>query len=137
MTPATRTAARRSRRCLGQATLLVALSLPALPANAASALERQVYDDIMAKVTGYHGFREPKVMAACIDWDAPNFSGFRVAKVFITYTNEGSDVPVFIGRLAQDAKYRCKQWRKSEKVDCRCQMVDMNGKNVVEAPAEH
>ena len=52
----------------------------------------------------------------------------------MAYTAETSDVPVFLGRLENDAKHGCKVWAKKEKIDCTCQMLDKNGKNVLRQP---
>ena len=91
----------------------------------------------MERVDYYGSLNEPKVMAACIDWEASNASGIYVHNVFSTYTSMGTDVPVFLSELARDAEFRCKQWTKSEKIDCTCQMLDSNGKNVLKVPARN
>ena len=69
-----------------------------------------------------------------IYWDAPTASGFNVYNAFSYPTGEGSDIPIFSGELAQSAKYDCKKWVKSENIDCTCQMLDSNGKNVLKVP---
>ena len=74
-------------------------------------------------------------MAICIDWDAQTESGIYIHNAFTTYTGITSDAPIFAGELARDAKYRCKQWAKSENIGCTCQMLDSNGKNVLKVPA--
>ena len=76
---------------------------------------------------------EPKVMAACIDWNASNEFGVYVHNVFSYYTGMTSDIPIFASELGHGAMTWCKDWRKDEKVDCTCQMLDKNGKNVLKS----
>ena len=89
----------------------------------------------MEKLKYYGPLNEPKVMVICVDWDAPSASGIHIRNAFTTYTSITSDAPIFAGELARDAKYRCKKWAKAENIDCTCQMLDSNGKNVLKVPA--
>ena len=81
----------------------------------------------------YELLNEPKVMASCIDWNASNESGVYVHNVFTYYTGITSDRPIFSSELARSAMTWCKKWKKAEKIDCTCQMLDKNGKNVLKA----
>ena len=122
-----------------KAILSVAVALTGVLGFAARAGEESgtassIYEYVMERVGDYGQLNEPKVMAICIDWDAPNESGIYVHNVFVTYTGITSDRPIFAGDLARDAKHRCKKWAKSEKIDCTCQMMDKNGKNVLKVP---
>ena len=94
----------------------------------------RVYDFVIERVDHYRTLSESKVMAICIDWDASIESGIYVHNVFVTYTAEWSDRPIFPTRLGANAKLRCKKWAKSENIDCTCQMLDSNGKNVLKVP---
>ena len=119
---------------------VIALAVALIVANQASVVQAdeksdQIYDLVMEHVATYASLNEPKVMAICIDWDAPTVLGIHVHNVFVTYTGVTSDRPIFAGQLAQDVKRRCKKWAKSEKIDCTCQMMDKNGKNVLKVPA--
>jgi hypothetical protein len=117
------------------ALMVASHSLPA-GADERSDRAKWLYDLVMDRVGGSYGsLNEPKVMAICIDWEALTESGIYVHNVFSTYTSMGTDVPVFLSKLARDAEFRCKQWAKSEKIDCTCQMLDSNGKNVLSPPA--
>ena len=93
-----------------------------------------VYGYVMERVEVYWSLNEPKVMAICIDWDAPTASGFNVHNAFMYYTAEASDKPIFQTTLAANAKLSCKRWAKSEKIDCSCEMLDSNGTNVLKVP---
>ncbi len=118
---------------LAVAPMAASLSLPA-GADERSETAKWLYDAVMEGVQEYKQLEEPKVMAICIDWDASTESGINVHNAFITHTGISSDRPIFSTRLAADAKSRCKAWAKSEKIDCTCQMLDSNGKNVLEVP---
>ena len=107
-------------------------TLPAV-AGGRSALEVEVYDYVMEQIDYYEMLNEPKVMAACIDWNAPNEFGVYVHNVFSYYTGINSDAPIFASELGHSAMTWCKDWRKAEKVDCTCQMLDKNGKNALKA----
>ena len=123
------------------AALLAALAMTApldpntSQAGEPSAQARMIHELVMDHMKGYDQLEEPKVMAICIDWQADNEAGFFIHNAFVTYTSMASDVQVFIGKLVQDAKFRCKQWRKAEKIDCSCRMLDKNGKNVLKVPS--
>jgi hypothetical protein len=118
---------------LAIALLTGILNLPA-GAGEKSETAKLVYEYVMEQVGEYGGLPEPKVMVACINWDAPTALGYNVRNVFVTYTGITSDRPIFAGKLAQDAKRRCKKWAKSEMIDCTCQRLDSNGKNVLKVP---
>ncbi len=114
--------------------LMAANHVSLLRADERSEIADRVYDFVMEQVQVYGSLTEPKVMAICIDWDASTESGINVHNAFITHTGISSDRPIFSTSLAVDAKSRCKAWAKSEKIDCTCQMLDSNGKNVLEVP---
>ncbi len=122
--------------------IVIALAVALMAANHASLVQagerpdtaKWIYDLVMDWVEDYGSLNDPKVMAICIDWDASTESGIYVHNAFIHYTGITSDIPVFAGKLAQDAKYRCRKWAKPEKIDCTCQMLDSNGNNVLKVP---
>ena len=95
----------------------------------------RIYEYVMGLADYYELLNEPKVMAICIDWDAPNKSGINIHNAFTTYTAIASNGPIFPAKLARDAKLRCNRWAKSENIDCTCQTLDSNGKNVLKVPA--
>ena len=113
--------------------LMTAIHTLAAVAGERSKREIEVYDYVMEQVDYYELLNEPKVMAACIDWNAPNEYGVHVHNAFTYYTGITSDAPIFSAELAHNAMTWCKDWRKAEKVDCICQMLDKNGKNVLKS----
>ena len=123
--------------------IVIALAIALMAANHVSLVQAdersetgdKVYEYVMERATFYASINRSKVMAACIDWDSPNEWGIYLHNVFTTYTSPNSDIPIFTGELARDAKHRCKQWAKSENIDCTCQRLDSNGKNVLKVPA--
>ena len=106
-----------------------------MQADERSEIADKVYEYVMERVKSYASISRTKAMFICIDWDAPTASGFNVYNAFGYVTDEGSDIPIFTGELAQSAKYDCKKWVKSEKIDCTCQRLDSDGKNVLKVPA--
>ena len=113
--------------------LTAALHTAPAVAGERTKLEVEVYEYVMEQVDYYELLNEPKVMASCIDWNAPNESGVYVHNVFTYYTGQSSDRPIFSSELARSAMTWCKKWKKAEKIDCTCQMLDKNGKNVLKA----
>ncbi len=122
--------------------IVIALAVALMAANHASLVQAgerpdlavRLHDYVMERVDSYGQLNEPKVMAICIDWDAATELGIYVHNVFVTYTGITSDRPIFPTQLAADAKLRCNRWAESEKIDCTCQMLDSNGKNVLKVP---
>ncbi len=114
--------------------LMAASQFSLVQADERSEIADKVYEYVMERMEAYGSLREPKVMAICVDWDAPTASGINVQNAFVTYTAESSDKPIFPTSLAANAKHRCKQWAKSEKIGCTCQMLDLNGTNVLKVP---
>ncbi len=114
---------------------IAASHAPLVQAGERSGTANLIYDYVMEQVEAYGPLNEPKVMAICIDWDAPTASGIKLHNAFMYYTGESSDRPIFQTRLAAAAKRSCKQWAKAEKIDCTCQMLDSNGVNVLDVPA--
>ncbi len=115
--------------------LMAANHVSLVQAGERSDRETEIYDLVMDWVGDYGQLNEPKVMAICIDWDAPTASGFRIHNAFTTYTGITSDRPIFASELARNSKSRCKSWAKAENIDCTCQMLDSNGQNVLKVPA--
>ena len=89
----------------------------------------RIHSFVMEKIPEYVAFNESKVMAVCIEWDEPN-----IHRVFSYRTDPHSDTPIFTSKLQQVAMLSCKRWASSENVDCTCQMLDKNGKNVLRIP---
>ncbi len=123
------------RIVIAMAIALMAAS-HSLPAGADERSETadKVYEYVMERMKFYASINQTKAMVICIDWDAPTASGINVYNAFSYRTGEGSDIPIFTSKLAQSAKYECKKWVKSEKIDCTCKMLDSNGKNVLKVP---
>ena len=92
-------------------------------------LADRIHSFVMERIPEYVASNESKVMAACIEWDEPYLHN-----VFSYRTDPNSDAPIFTSRLQQLAMLSCKRWAKSEKIDCTCQMLDKNGKNVLRVP---
>jgi hypothetical protein len=93
-----------------------------------------LYNYVMERYPEYATLPEPKVLAACIEWDRATQPPIFIHNVLVTYTDPGTDAQIFIGELKRDALLRCKRWASSENVDCTCQILDMNGKNALRIP---
>ena len=115
--------------------LIAANHVSLVQADERSEVADSVYEYVMERMKSYASINQTKAMVICIDWDAPTVSGIHVYQAFSYRTGEGSDAPIFTGKLAQNAKYECKKWAKSENIDCTCQRLDSDGKNVLKVPA--
>ena len=113
---------------------LAACHITPVRAGADLDLAGRLHALVMEAVKSYGQLNEPKVMAACIEWRTPDTGEIRLHNVFIAYTGEASDVPIFVTSLAQKGLHNCRKWASSENVHCTCQMLDQNGKNVLEVP---
>ena len=77
------------------------------------------------KSVGYLDWKEEKTLAACIYWNASSIDSLRYEGA---HPNRGNQ----IGRMKADALNWCtSRW---EAKGCKCQIVDENGKNVLQVP---
>jgi hypothetical protein len=108
--------------------------LPADRAVAQSGLPDKIHAWVMENFREYGELPKSKVLVACIEWNRTTPPPAFVHQVFATYSDPTSDRPIFLTQLASDARHRCKKWRKAKNIDCKCQVLDQNGKNMLKAP---
>ncbi len=114
--------------------LLLGLAFPADRSVAQSGLPEKIHAWVMENYREYDELPESKVLVACIEWNRTTSPPTFVHRVFATYSHPNSDRPIFTSQLASDARHRCQKWRKAKKIDCKCQVLDKDGKNVLKAP---
>lgn len=97
-------------------------------------LADRIHASIMDRFPEYGRNQSMKVMVACIRWDSPTPPRIQVKGATYTYTDAGSDGQINPAELRHDALRRCRGWAARENIDCTCQAVDDNGKNVLRVP---
>jgi len=99
-------------------------------------IARALYDAILKQATAYRDLTRKKALAACIDWGIG--SGGYVDVYFTSAYFEGEyserASAVTIARLINLALSDCECTRDVAKLDCLCQPVDRNGRNVLTVP---
>jgi hypothetical protein len=122
------------RVVISTVALLLGLQFPADTAVAQSDLPDKIHAWVIENYREYDELPKSKVLVACIEWNRATPPPAFVHQVFATYSDPNSDRPIFLEQLASDARQRCKKWRKAKKIDCKCQALDKDGKNVLKAP---
>lgn len=122
-------------RPIGLFTLCIGLALPGAGFADSSTWASELHAQAMSRANDYRIEGRSKVMAACISWpDAadgtPTLRGAAYAM-----TSIGSDVNMKAGSLRRTAQNRCLAWEAKNAVDCTCEFLDVNGKNVLQIPA--
>lgn len=95
----------------------------------------EIHANAMAKVNEYRIETRSKVMTACISWPDNPQNKPEVGGVAYAMTSKGSDINVSAGGLRRSAQNRCLAWEAKNNVDCTCEFLDVNGKNVLQIPA--
>ena len=115
----------------------VALAVLALPVTAQadpSTWAASLHAEAMDRANSYRIETRSKVMAACIIWpDSPDGTP-EIKGVGYALTSTGSAVNVRTGVLHRNAQNRCIAWEAQNNVDCTCEFIDSNGKNVLQVP---
>lgn len=97
----------------------------------ASPVAQSVYRAVMDNYRIYPGLNEPKILSGCLSLVEDREPPLRIHQIFAWYTDVSSDAPVFAGELRRNAMQACRDWQRTEDVACTCQMIDINGKNVL------
>lgn len=110
---------------------VLSLGLSASFVEAADDLSAQRFGEgIIQSVPSYMASRNDRALAACIDWKRPAAKAIR--RVFWTYTDPGSDRPIFHRTLMQKSIARCERWRPDND-PCVCVEVAMDDRIVFDA----
>lgn len=116
--------------------LAVTLSLLclAIAAHAAGSVADALHGSIMRMEPRYTQYSNQKALAGCFDWqrstpDNPSVQYLAVSTPF--GRGRGS---VSVGRLASNALDRCQRAQRRNETACECQVIDRNGRNVLDPP---
>jgi len=117
--------------CSGQGTTERTGQTP-LQREIASAL----HDAILDQVSAYRDLKRKKALAACIDWGIGSGGYVDVYFTSAYYEDEYSERSsiITLTRLMNLALTDCERTRDGAKLDCLCQEVDRNGRNVLAVP---
>ncbi len=118
-------------RLLAAAVSLLCL---ATTAHAAGSVADALHGSIMQMQPRYTQYSDQKALAGCFDWqhstpDDPSVQFLAVSTPF--GRGRGS---VSVGRLASNALDRCHRARRRNEAACDCQVIDRNGRNVLQPP---
>lgn len=117
------------------ALVLVTLGWDISALRAAEPVAERIYQAIMAAHPRYPLSTVPKALTGCFDWakstpDQPDVRYMAVA--WRTAGRGGLALPQVVNR----AIYRCEYAQRRDEAPCTCQVIDRNGKNVLEPPAD-
>ncbi|MBY8975021.1 hypothetical protein KHP62_04325 [Rhodobacteraceae bacterium NNCM2] len=109
------------------------LAMPQASIADSSQWASEIHQKAMAKSTDYRTEGRSKVMAACITWpDTREGTPVLHGVAYATAAASGKDIGP--GRLRNSAQNRCIGWEAKNNVDCTCEFLDVNGKNVLQVP---
>ena len=105
-------------------------------ARAADSVADRVHQSIMRDHPRYPQYQTPKALAGCFDWQnsKPDEPDVRFLAVATPLTRGRGSTGV--GRLASNALDRCRRGRQRHDAPCECQVIDRNGRNAIEPPAD-
>ena len=111
---------------------LMACEAPA-PTGEASNLAQKAHALALERADGYASNGFGKALSACITWPRTAEGAPKVEYAHYTYTEIGTDGQVPTSQLRDSTLQACKGVAARYDLDCACQIVDINGKNVVQA----
>lgn len=115
--------------------VLVALGLDVAPPRAAETVAERVYQSIMTAHPRYPQSTVPKALTGCFDWSrsTPDEPDVRYMAVAWRPAGPGG---LSLPKVVNRALYRCEYAQRRDEAPCTCQVIDRNGKNVLEPPAD-
>lgn len=125
---------RRSFLCLLSASVLWYLS-GVEELRAANLVAERIYESLMRSHPRYPRYSLPKALAGCFDWQKSTPDEPSVRFLAVVSPGRGRR-GASIGRLASRALDRCQRAQLREEAPCECQVIDRNGKNVLEPPED-
>lgn len=135
--PVTMPKARSVRFALFSALgVVVLLSLHGGPeAKAAGPVSEQVYQSIMQAHPRYPQSMSEKALTGCFDWEksTPDKPDVRYLAVAWRMKGRGG---MALAQIVNRAMIRCETAQRRDEAPCTCQIIDRNGKNVLEPPAQ-
>ncbi|MDJ0610603.1 MAG: hypothetical protein QNJ67_16635 [Kiloniellales bacterium] len=111
-------------------------SLGAQDAGASSSIADRVHDSLMRAHPRYPQYQVPKALAGCFDWQNSTPDEPRVRFLAVATRGRGGVGSISVGRLASNALDRCQRGKSRNEAVCECQVIDRNGRNVLEPPEE-
>ncbi|MEM9043191.1 MAG: hypothetical protein AAGC81_00740 [Pseudomonadota bacterium] len=93
-----------------------------------------LYAQAMERVNEYRIETRSKVMAACIRWPDSAEGTPEIKGVGYAVTEISSEVNVRTSTLRRNAQNRCIAWEANNNLDCTCEFLDVNGRNVLQVP---
>jgi len=96
----------------------------------------RIYESLMRSHPRYPRYSLPKALAGCFDWQKSTPDEPSVKYLAVVSPGRGRRRGTSIGRLASRALDRCQRAQLRAEAPCECQVIDRNGKNVLEPPED-
>ena len=104
--------------------------------RAADLVADRIYESLMRSHPRYPQHSVPKALAGCFDWQKSMPDEPSVGYLAVVSPMRGGGGGTSIGRLTSSALDRCQRAQRREEAPCECQVIDRNGKNVLEPPED-
>ncbi len=135
--PVTMPKARNS--CSALFCALGAIALPLLhggtEATAADPVGERVYQSIMQAHPRYPQSMSEKALTGCFDWEKSTPDDPDVRYLAVAWRMKGRG-GMALAQIVNRAMIRCETAQRRDEAPCTCQIIDRNGKNVLEPPAQ-
>ena len=105
-------------------------------AGASSSVADRIHGSLMDANPRYPQYRVPKALAGCFDWQNSTPDEPRVRFLAVATRGRGGVGSISVGRLASNALDRCQRGQRRNEAACECQVIDRNGRNVLEPSEE-
>lgn len=96
----------------------------------------RIHESLMRSHPRYPQYSLPKALAGCFDWQKSTPDEPSVRFLSVVSPGRGRRGGASIGRLASRALDRCQRAQLREEAPCECQVIDRNGRNVLEPPED-
>lgn len=113
--------------------VMVVLACDVTAPKAAEPVAERIYQAIMSAHPRYPRSTAPKALTGCFDWakSTPEDPDVRYLAVAWRMAGRGG---LALPQIVNRAIYRCEYAQRRDEAPCVCQVIDRNGKNVIEPP---
>ena len=132
---ATKTRTLRCALCCVLGAFVLSLLLGGSKAEAADPLGEQIYQSIMQAHPSYSRATTEKALTGCFDWQTSTPDEPDVRYLAVAWRRKGRG-GMALAQIVNRAMIRCETAQRRDEAPCTCQVIDRNGKNVLEPPAQ-
>ena len=104
-------------------------------AEAADPVGERVYQSVMQAHPRYPRSTSEKALTGCFDWEKSTPDDPDVRYLAVAWRMKGRG-GMALAQIVNRAMIRCETAQRRDQAPCTCQVIDRNGKNVLEPPAQ-